>query len=240
MMMMMMILAFVREEEGGCFWNNLGFWVLHDLFWKRIWPQKETTSLLFRSDLWLVLLRLPSIFVWPPEDGDYAQTLSFRGDGKIVQQPQLSDSAWRVSDGMYLQDVPIFLNLVLSGFTPPRIMNECPFSWKNFSSNPSINFQGTFVHFRGLSIHIWCNWTPRWSCLEAVWVLLQLPTMDWWAKYRAKWQKTWKSDWRWRLQTKACLELRVWCDGHENSHAAMTVCCEWANSFASFWTMWWG
>ena len=25
------------------------------------------------------------------KDGDYAQTLSFRGDGKIVQQPQLSD-----------------------------------------------------------------------------------------------------------------------------------------------------
>lgn len=28
-------------------------------------------------------------------DGDYAQTLSFRGDGKIVQQPQLSDHALR-------------------------------------------------------------------------------------------------------------------------------------------------
>lgn len=192
-------------------------------------------------DLLLVLLRSPSMLVWPPEDGDYAQTLTFRGDGKIVQQPQLSDSAWRVSDRMYVQDVPMLLNLV------PQAQLVYP-SWEN--EQMSLFFERRFHliqasifrdirSFPGASASIWCNCTLRWSCLEAVWVLLQLPTMDRWAKYRTKWQETWKSDRRWRLQTKARLEWRVWCDGHGNSHAAMTVCCEWANSFASFWTMWW-
>lgn len=236
-MMMMMMMAFVREKEGWCFWNGLWFWVLHDLFWKRIWPQKETTSLLFRSDLLLVLLRLPSIFVWPPEDGDYAQTLSFRGDGKIVQQPQLSDSAWRVSDGMYLQNVPMLLNLVLSGFTPPRKMNECPFSWKNFSSNPSINFQGTFVHFRGLSIHM---------------VQLDSKVIMPWGSVSTT--STTNNGLMGKIPRKMAKNVEKWLAMEASNESVPRIASlvwwpramlPWLcvvngpNSFASFWTMWW-
>ena len=191
---------FVLEEDLASEWDNVRSDLLLVLLWVSIFCMQS-------DEVSPKTVRLTSIFAWRLEDGDYAQTLTFRGDGKIVQQPQLSDSAWRVSDRMYLQ-VP-----KLSGLTP--LENEqMSLSLKGIFilTQPSFIFEGTFLHFqgrgRGLTILIrssWCNWTLRWSCLEAVWVLLQLPTMDRWAKYLAKWQETWKSDRWWRLQTKARL-----------------------------------